>query len=510
LADFNLRKKILGPLYRKFARPVIRKYKIKKIKLDKIKNYECLLGTELRLVGFLQMYNEQEKGNLERVLNHMKRFCDDIVIYDDGSTDNSIDLASKYTSHIIKGEKNDFRSELSHKQKLLDLALTLKPDWIIWVDGDEVFDRNGELYGIRALCKFGMEKNIDGFYFQNFNLWKDLKHYRVDETWNKLWAIKLWRNNNKLKFDIKSGLHQKLHPIGLKKICSSDIKLIHYGFSSSENIQQKYEMYKKNDQTGLLLERIKDETALKIKKFSRDWFPLSTQKIVVVALIYKSIGYLNFVYKSFKKYTEGIGENVEFLFVANDPIDKVKNYLEKNTIRYLLFRNKDPDEYYLNRVYRAWNYGGLNANSDIIVFVNSDTAFSSNWLNNLLKNLKENRVVTSRVVEPGKLGQSKYAIKKDFGRTYSQFDDDGFQKFVKDITKNKIVDGDKDFMPCAIYKDLFVRSGGYPIGNRKEKSGKIISGDWIFFYETLKSMGINHYTVFDSLVYHIQEGEMDE
>ena len=65
-------------------------------------------------------------------------------------------------------------------------------------------------------------------------------------------------------------------------------------------------------------------------------------------------------------------------------------------------------------------------------------------------------------------------------------------------------------MPCAIYKDTFVKSGGYPIGNRTEKSGKIISGDWIYFYEKLKSVGIQHYTVYDSIVYHIQEGEMDD
>jgi len=65
-------------------------------------------------------------------------------------------------------------------------------------------------------------------------------------------------------------------------------------------------------------------------------------------------------------------------------------------------------------------------------------------------------------------------------------------------------------MPCAIYKNLFVESGGYPIGNRTEKSGKITPGDKIFFYEKLKSMGIEHYTVNDSIVYHIQEGEMDE
>jgi len=224
---------------------------------------------------FLQIYNELEKGNLGRVLKHMKRFCDDIVIYDDGSTDNSFDLASQYTNYIIKGAKNDFGNELSHKQELLNLASTLNPDWIIWLDADEVFDKKGELYGIRTLCKFGMEKNIDGFSFQEFNLWRNVKQYRTDKTWNKLYQIRLWRNNSKLKFDIKSGLHQKLHPIGLQKICSSDIKVIHYGFSSAENIQQKYEMYKKHGQTGLLLERIEDENSLKVKKFEKEWFPLS-------------------------------------------------------------------------------------------------------------------------------------------------------------------------------------------------------------------------------------------
>ncbi len=64
-------------------------------------------------------------------------------------------------------------------------------------------------------------------------------------------------------------------------------------------------------------------------------------------------------------------------------------------------------------------------------------------------------------------------------------------------------------MPCAIYKDSFVKSGGYPIGNRIEKNGNITPGDKILFYEKLLPMGIKHYTVFDSLIYHIQEGEMD-
>ena len=84
----------------------------------------------------------------------------------------------------------------------------------------------------------------------------------------------------------------------------------------------------------------------------------------------------------------------------------------------------------------------------------------------------------------------------------------GVQNFVKKITKRKTLKSGM-FMPCAIYKDIFVKSGGYPIGNRTEKSGKITSGDWVFFYENLKLLGIKHYCVFDSIVYHIQEGEMD-
>ena len=89
------------------------------------------------------------------------------------------------------------------------------------------------------------------------------------------------------------------------------------------------------------------------------------------------------------------------------------------------------------------------------------------------------------------------------------FNEKAFQKFVYDISENKLVKGGL-YMPCAIYKDLFTKCGGYPIGNRIEKSGKVTPGDKILFYEKLKPIGIEHWTVCDSIVYHVQEGEMDE
>ena len=253
------------------------KYKIRKVSNSKIRKFQNKDLASVRLIGFLQIHNESEKGNLERVLNHLSKICDEIVIYDDGSTDDSYEIASKYTKHIIRSKVNDFKNEREHKQELLELALSLNPDWIVWLDADEVFDRDGENFGIRALCKYGQTKNIDGFSFQEFNLWKNENCYRADELWHKLWQPRLWRNNKRLTFDIKYGLHQGQCPQNLEKICMSEIKVIHYGFSSAAKINEKYQMYKEHGQTGRLLERINDEKGIELKPFSKDWFPLSTQ-----------------------------------------------------------------------------------------------------------------------------------------------------------------------------------------------------------------------------------------
>ena len=493
-------------IFKKYAKKGLSIYKdLKKIKISSIN----LKSDEkpIKLVGFVKCFNEGKTGNLERCLKHLSNFCEDIVFCDDSSSDNSIEIAKKYTKNIII-LPDEFKKELLHKQKLLELALSLNPDWIVSLDPDEIFERQGELGGIRKLCHYGDEHNIDSFSFLYHNLWKGQKNFRTDELWLKNWQPKLWKNTGELKFDVKEGLHLRQYPLGLKTDRRTDIKVIHYGFASEENVNRKYSNYQSLGQSGWSLERIRDEKTLTLKPFSRDWFPLSTLKISVICLIYKSIGYANFVLNSFEKYKSQLNYNLNFYFIANDPTDELLNYLDKNNTRYKLFRNKDPKEHYLNRVYRSWNFGGCESDADIIIFVNSDMAFSQNWLDNLLKNLSENRIVTSRLIESGKLRSGKYGLEKNFGQTHSEFDDKSFQKYAVSVSKSEIKEGGL-FMPCAIYKDLFVKSGGYPIGNRIEKNGNITPGDKILFYEKLLSMGIKHYTVFDSLVYHVQEGEMD-
>lgn len=479
---------------------------LKKVKISKVRS-KIKGEKKIKLVGFVKCYNEGQTGNLERCLKHLASFCDDIVLCDDSSSDNSLEIAKKYTNHIII-LPNEFKKELEHKQKLLELALSLNPDWIVSLDPDEIFDREGELGGIRALCAYGDKHGIDSFSFQYHNLWKSQDQYRVDELWYKNWQPKLWKKKDGLRFNIKEGLHLRQYPLGLNADRRTDIRLVHYGFDSQDKVEKKYAVYRKLGQNGWALERIKDEKGIVLKRFSRDWLPFSTFKITVICLIYKSISYAKFVHDSFYKYTRAAGSNVDFLFVANDPTDKLVSYLQENSIPHMIFRNDDPNEYYLKRVYRAWNYGGLNADCDVMVFVNSDMAFSEGWLDNLVRNLRSDRIVTSRLVESGKLRSGQYGIEMNFGHTNLEYDDIKFQEYATKVSSPKLKSGGL-FMPCIIYKDVFVKSGGYPIGNRTEKDGSITPGDKIFFYENLHSLGIKHYTAFDSIVYHIQEGEMD-
>lgn len=67
-------------------------------------------------------------------------------------------------------------------------------------------------------------------------------------------------------------------------------------------------------------------------------------------------------------------------------------------------------------------------------------------------------------------------------------------------------------MPCVFSTEQFKASGGYPEGNVsiETRHGFIIEpGDIWFFKQMQKKYGRQHVTAFDSLVYHIQTGEMD-
>ena len=227
--------------------------------------------------GFMQIYNEESKGNLRRCLDSMSRYCDIICIYDDASTDNSFDVTSSYDkTRIIRGEVNEFGKEIYHKEGLLNFTLSFNPDWIFWMDCDEVIERRGEDGTLRELAE---TTKIDAHGFKEVNLWRCDSFYRLDNAFNAGEFCRLWRNTGKLSYNPKEGLHQRQYPDGIGEIATSDLKILHYGFSSDDRIIDKYTTYKAHGQYGWALQRLVDERTLQVAKSNPDWFRVPPAEI---------------------------------------------------------------------------------------------------------------------------------------------------------------------------------------------------------------------------------------
>lgn len=371
----------------------------------------------------------------------------------------------------------------------------------------------------------------------------------MDSLYDAGWFVRLWRVSPGMCYEEpRSGLHQRPYPPSIQNLIWSDsVQVLHYGFSSKQRLAYKYLVYQSHGQSGYdMLDRLISEEKLVLEKLPRDYFPeglwvddeaptpLSWAESLayvedyraevfrplfsIVCLIYKSVDWLKFVYEQVLKYTDMT--NKEFFFIANDATDEVIAYLRENNIPHLIFNNS-PDqraEWYVNNVYRAYNFAATKARGDFLVFINSDMAFSPGWFEQLWNAYDGKNCVASRLVESGKLPSGTYGIEKNLGLDYASFQEEAFLEYVKEISEPQIGDGGL-FMPLLIRRQHFEAAGGYPEGQvligsdiyrpTIAKWGEAcISGDTILV-QKLNALGIKHQTAFDSIVYHFQWGEKD-
>lgn len=239
--------------------------------------------------------------------------------------------------------------------------------------------------------------------------------------------------------------------------------------------------------------------------------------IEIIGMIYKSVQYLDLMVTELKKdYCQVDGWDVGVRIVANDANEAVLNRLEELDVPYTIYNDPKPNDYYLNRVYRCWNFAGQTSQYENICFINSDMVFSKDWLSNLLKQHDGQTIPCSRLVESGKLLSGLHAISKNFGKEPKELDHGGWYNYVEETKLPENHLGGL-YMPCIFRKDRFVESGMYPEGNIYSDGrpgsmvgGVIQSGDDYYFRLLEREFGMKHITVFDSLSYHIQEGELDE
>lgn len=233
----------------------------------------------MKLAGMLMVHNEIVTGNLERCLKSLVRYCDYIVMYDDGSTDGTQSVADSFLKKsvldgqikdyiLIMSTKNDFENELAHKQEQLDICKQIGVDWVFRIDADETLAEDA-ISKIRS----HLNENVTGFAFHTINLWRSPCFYRLDNSYNDVVFNRLWRVHPGLHFNVERGLHLTNYPVGAT---DNEIilpyQIIHWGFASDKAIIDKYNMYKSHGQAGWALNRLIDESTLRLARSKPEWF----------------------------------------------------------------------------------------------------------------------------------------------------------------------------------------------------------------------------------------------
>ncbi len=166
---------------------------------------------KIEIIGMIRMRNESLI--LQDTLNHLSQFVDGVVIYDDVSTDNSVQIAKKHpvVLHIIEGKKwnrNRVYVETKHRQELLKLARKYNPKWMFYADCDERFDGN-----IKDFLRSDKSNGVDAVRIRLFDAYitqDDQKDYHQgDELYGfrKYFGpeyrdiLMIWRNMEQVVFD---------------------------------------------------------------------------------------------------------------------------------------------------------------------------------------------------------------------------------------------------------------------------------------------------------------------
>ncbi len=174
---------------------------------------------------------KNEGKNIDRCLNSIKEIADEIILVDTGSTDQTVNIAKKYTDKIYFHPWNDSFSEA--RNHYLEYATG---DWIFQIDADEELVKEG----IPVIRKAIQDKTIDAVMVE---ISSRLRNGRGEA----LHCVeRIFRNNGKIHYE--GRVHNRL--VGITNAKIFPIRLIHYGYDLDPESSQK-----KFDRTVSLLKK---------------------------------------------------------------------------------------------------------------------------------------------------------------------------------------------------------------------------------------------------------------
>lgn len=122
---------------------------------------------------------KNEKGNIERVLQSLVEVTDDIVVYDSGSTDGTLEVLQQFPVRVVQGPWMGFGKTKRHAVSLA------QRDWVLCLDADEAIDEELQQSlemlspnNAQVVYRIGF-KNLLGDKHLRFGEWGGDRHIRL-------------------------------------------------------------------------------------------------------------------------------------------------------------------------------------------------------------------------------------------------------------------------------------------------------------------------------------------
>ncbi len=215
--------------------------------------FHIALLSDPKIVAMYRIQNEERW--IEKSLEQTSKVCQEIVILDDCSTDNTVNICKKFSNVVDIYERKELLplDEVRDRNLLLQMALKRNPDYVLALDGDEILMPNSKEILFEELNVLYPEVTV--LTFQFLYVWNNYAQIRYDGLYGKTWQPRLLKiNKNTSSLILQDSIYPgNLHcgSIPESKIDNylfrSNVKILHYGNYDDKIRQKKFSYYNKID-----------------------------------------------------------------------------------------------------------------------------------------------------------------------------------------------------------------------------------------------------------------------
>jgi len=207
-----------------------------------------------KIIAIYRIRNEERW--IEKSLEAVSEVCQEIVILDDCSTDNTVEICKKFPNVVEIHERKESLplDEVRDKKIIWEMAMKRNPDFIFKLDGDEILAPNSKEILLNEIMN--LYPNDLNFSLQLMYIYDKPNQWRTDAWFDDIYHIRLIRINEytkDLEFE-ESGYPGNAHSLHLPPTkyvpVRSDVKILHYSLYDKKIRTRKFDYFHEVDPGG--------------------------------------------------------------------------------------------------------------------------------------------------------------------------------------------------------------------------------------------------------------------